>query len=478
MIECIEKYHITAENIYNWDEKGFLIGLARALKRIFTINALKSGKLKGAAQDGCREFISLLACICADGTKLPSTLIYKGESYDLLSSWVEDFKEGDQAYFASTKNGWSCDQLGLQWLQKVFEPHTQEKAGNRRRLLIVDGHSSHVNLKFIEWADSHRIILMILPPHSTHRLQPLDVSLFSPLATAYSNQITQLMMDGYGLVSMSKREFWPMFKVAFETAFTEQNIKSGFAKTGIWPYKPNMVLDKISRPEPPPEPIPLQERTPLTCRAVRQMHKAYKKSPSETRLEKIMHANTRLAAQNSIAQHTITGLIRALQTEKKKRKPRKRLNLVGEEDNGPQIFTPSRVCRARDYADEQEALEQAERDRIESKKASALARRLHKEEQRKERALQASIRKQEVAEKKAKKAAEVQARKDAREAAKQAREAQKSVKHTKKSAPTPNEAPVESAKSLGGPSVKGVLPEPKTVTSRGRAVKLPAKLLD
>jgi len=72
----------------------------------------------------------------------------------------------------------------------------------------------------------------------------------------------------------------------------------------------------------------------------------------------------------------------------------------------------------------------------------------------------------------------VQACKDAREAAKQAREAQKSVKHTKKSAPTPNETPVESAKSLGGLSVEGVLPEPKTVTSRGRAVKLPVKLLD
>ena len=95
MIECIEKYYITAENIYNWDEKGFLIGLACALKRIFSIHALKSGKLMGAAQDGCREFISLLACICADGTKLPSTLTYKGESHDLLSSWVEDFNEGD-----------------------------------------------------------------------------------------------------------------------------------------------------------------------------------------------------------------------------------------------------------------------------------------------------------------------------------------------------------------------------------------------
>jgi len=208
----MEKYNITAENLYNWDEKGFLLGLARALKRIMTRHALKQGKIMGAAQDGCREFLSLLACICADGSKLPPALIYQGEHADLLDTWVADFNEGDEAFFAATSNGWSCDSLGLQWLQKVFHPYTKEKAGNRRRLLIVDGHSSYVNLQFIEWADQHRILLMILPPHSTHRLQPLDVGLFQPLATAYSNQISNLMSMGQGYVSMNKALFWPMFK--------------------------------------------------------------------------------------------------------------------------------------------------------------------------------------------------------------------------------------------------------------------------
>jgi hypothetical protein len=65
----------------------------------------------------------------------------------------------------------------------------------------------------------------------------------------------------------------------------------------------------------------------------------------------------------------------------------------------------------------------------------------------------------------------VQARKDAREA-------QNSVKHTEKSAPTLNKAPVKSARSSEGICAEGVHPELKTVTSRGRAVKLPAKLSD
>jgi hypothetical protein len=113
-------------------------------------------------------------------------------------------------------------------------------------------------------------------------------------------------------------------------------------------------LDKITRLVPPPAPIS-QERTPMTCRSVRRIYKAYKKSPTEQRLNFILNANSRLAAQHSIDQHTITGLIGALQKEKKKRSRRKRLNLVGEEDNGPQLFSPSRVHRAKAYAEELEA---------------------------------------------------------------------------------------------------------------------------
>jgi hypothetical protein len=88
------------------------------------------------------------------------------------------------------------------------------------------------------------------------------------------------------------------------------------------------------------------------------------------------------------------------------------------------------------------------------------------------------IRKQEAAKKKAQKATKIQACKDAYEAAKQACKAQKSIKHTKKSVLMPNKALVGSARSSGGGSTEEVLLEPKIVTSRGRAVKLPTKLLD
>ena len=47
----------------------------------------------------------MLAAIVAIRRKLSPALIYKGESFDLQSTWIEDVKPEDQVYFASSANG-------------------------------------------------------------------------------------------------------------------------------------------------------------------------------------------------------------------------------------------------------------------------------------------------------------------------------------------------------------------------------------
>jgi hypothetical protein len=154
------------------------MGQGRTMKRIMTQEALKSGRVTKSKQDGSREFISVLACISAIGKWIPPLLIYKGDSGDLMSTWVDEVSTDSQAHFTVSSNGWSNNIIGLAWLQQVFERYTKPTRATQRRLLIVDGHSSHVNMAFVDWADQHGIILLILPPHTTHRLQPLDVGLF------------------------------------------------------------------------------------------------------------------------------------------------------------------------------------------------------------------------------------------------------------------------------------------------------------
>jgi hypothetical protein len=75
------------------------------------------------------------------------------------------------------------------------------------------------------------------------------------------------------MVLITKRFFYPLFKRAFATAFTQKNIESAFLKTGIWLYNPKQVLRKIRKPIPQPELMIGAKvlRTPKTCYDVCQV---------------------------------------------------------------------------------------------------------------------------------------------------------------------------------------------------------------
>jgi len=174
------------------DEKGFLLGRITKAKRIFPKDLKSSERLLGAGQDGSREWITVVATICADGTTLPPLLTYDSISGSIQDSWVQDFRSNEhQAWFTSSPSGWTSDEVGFKWLKAMFDKNTQDKAARDWRLLFVDGHRSHVTLKFLEWAQQHKILVAVYPPHSTHRLQPLDVGSFAPLAIFYSQLLEQ-----------------------------------------------------------------------------------------------------------------------------------------------------------------------------------------------------------------------------------------------------------------------------------------------
>jgi hypothetical protein len=93
----------------------------------------------------------------------------------------------------------------------VFDRHTAAKARRQWRLLILDGHGSHLTPKFLEYCDAHRILLMIFPPYSTHSLQPLDVVLFAPLSRHYTKELTHYLQRTQGLTRITKRDFYSNF---------------------------------------------------------------------------------------------------------------------------------------------------------------------------------------------------------------------------------------------------------------------------
>lgn len=442
-----------------------------------TKKAYQRGQIRDCQQDGNREFISLLACVCADGTTTPPALIYQGASNDLQSTWVDDVEEGDKAYFTSSTNGWTCNALGLAWLRR-FHQDTVKKGQNRRRLLILDGHSSHINWAFVTLADSLRILILILPPHSTHRLQPLDVGLFDPLQQAYCKALDEFSFDGLGWVSMTKRMFWSVFKIAWEKSFTEKNIKSAFKKTGIFPLKKEITISQLPElvPATPPTSrlIPLLIPTPMTSRAIRQLVKA---TPSRAKINLLERAVMRLVTENDIKSHENRGLRKAIVKEKTRRKRGGRLNLMGEvAGQDPQFFSPQKVLAAKAYQEGKETREQEEKHQKALKKEEAIHRRQQivseKLEARLQRQMQQEIRRETVAAEKAEKKAQREALQAQK--AQQKKEIAAATALRKKEAAFQQQAVTATQKATT--SKEGKKQASKVVPSKGkRAVKPAAK---
>jgi len=179
LLRLIQTHKIQPEDIFNMDEKGFIIGISSKAKIICRTRR----RPPRMTQDGIREMLTVIECCCAALYVLPSFVIFKGVVHYM--GWHTE-TSNPEAKFAYSSNCWTDDKLGLEWLRH-FDKHTRDQQGGNGHphLLILDGYCSHINLEFCQYAIDNNIELLCFPSHTTHLLQPLDVSLFRPLQNFY-----------------------------------------------------------------------------------------------------------------------------------------------------------------------------------------------------------------------------------------------------------------------------------------------------
>ncbi|CRL29069.1 DDE superfamily endonuclease, CENP-B-like [Penicillium camemberti] len=116
-------------------------------------------------QPGNREWVTVVECTNASGWALPPCMIFKGKVF--IESWFDGLPEDWR--FEVSPNGWTSDKIGLRWLEKLFIPSTSRTKGVYR-LLILDGHGSHLTPKFDEICEQNKVIPICMPAHSSHLL--------------------------------------------------------------------------------------------------------------------------------------------------------------------------------------------------------------------------------------------------------------------------------------------------------------------
>ena len=130
---------------------------------------------------------TLLAAGSASGKILPPFFIFPGDR-------LRDQLNGGQQYCPEasggmTENGWITRDLFTVWLKQHFYKHLSTKpTADKPVLLLYDGHLSHIDIGTMDWAADNHIIVHCLLAHTSHICQPLDISCFSPLETAFDRE--------------------------------------------------------------------------------------------------------------------------------------------------------------------------------------------------------------------------------------------------------------------------------------------------
>lgn len=104
---------------------------------------------------------------------------------------------------------------------------------------MLNNHESHIHIDVLDFCKDDGIILLSFPPHCSHKLQPLDRSVYGPFKKAINTQCDSCMRNHPGK-TMSIYDIPNIVANAMPLALTAANIQAGFRKTGICPFNRNL----------------------------------------------------------------------------------------------------------------------------------------------------------------------------------------------------------------------------------------------
>ncbi|XP_052778860.1 uncharacterized protein LOC128216341 [Mya arenaria] len=230
-----ERALVTLFQIFNCDEAGWT-GLETSRQKVIGPTAAHTYR----QQTMVNQHITAHLCVSASGRMLSPLIIFPG------SHPHRHYQDGipDSWLFGVSESGFINTDLFHQWFIKIFLANC---GSVRPVLLIMDNHDAHVHLHTIKAAIENDVVLLGLPAHTTHILQPLDVKVIGPLKARFSKLATNIGHTA-STVTLGKAKFPIVLHHAIDQA-SPASIREAFRLSGLCPVN-RMAIDRSQLVEP------------------------------------------------------------------------------------------------------------------------------------------------------------------------------------------------------------------------------------
>jgi hypothetical protein len=230
--DVMDRSHFSASNIFNVDETGIT-----TVQKPNKIIARKGIKQVGALTSQERgTLVTMVIAVNACGNSVPPMFLFPRKKF--FDHFIRDGP--NDCIGASNGSGWMNEECFVTYINHFIRHVKPSKESPV--LLLLDNHQSHLSIQLITLCKDSGIVLLSFPPHCSHKLQPLDRSVFGPFKKCLANAQDSWMKNSPGK-TMSIYDLPGIAKTALQHFLTQPNITSGFRVAGIFPYNKDIFSD-------------------------------------------------------------------------------------------------------------------------------------------------------------------------------------------------------------------------------------------
>lgn len=228
----IVKYGFDMNQIYNCDETA-VTTVHKPPKIIATVGQKQVGKVTSSERG---VLVTMCAAICANGQYIPPFFVFPRKNFK--PHMIHGAPPGSKG--TAYPSGWMTAENFLKFTEHLVE--ISRCSVDNKILLILDNHESHCDIRVLNYCKQNGVVLLTLPPHCSHKLQPLDVACFGPFKAYYNRAMDDWLLNHPG-TPLTIYNIAELTGSAFPQALVPCNIIKGFQRTGISPYNPGVFTD-------------------------------------------------------------------------------------------------------------------------------------------------------------------------------------------------------------------------------------------